>query len=200
MPRSSGFAAGSFVHVREGLRHIETIKVGDVVLSRPEQGGERAYKRVLRRIVRPPTRVVRMTYFRENARADTRYIDTPLDHLFWVAGRGWTETRHLFSGFGENKLLEVMDGTQTIARRVNGVLPTEIENIGWISYFADNTDGLGYEWDFALQKLHRSDVPAMEDIQFDDDPPPLEVPLYNLEVEEVHTYYVGAEGVWVHSG
>ena len=42
------FVAGTLVHTREGLRPIEQIKVGDYVLSRPENGkGEVAYKRVV---------------------------------------------------------------------------------------------------------------------------------------------------------
>ena len=42
------FVAGTLVHTREGLRPIEQIKVGDYVLSKPENGkGETAYKRVV---------------------------------------------------------------------------------------------------------------------------------------------------------
>lgn len=40
------FAAGTLVNAVSGLVPIEEIKVGDLVLSQPEQGGERSYKRV----------------------------------------------------------------------------------------------------------------------------------------------------------
>ncbi len=41
------FAAGTLVHTQQGLRPIETINVGDYVLSKPEGGeGEMSYKRV----------------------------------------------------------------------------------------------------------------------------------------------------------
>lgn len=41
------FVAGTLVHTREGLRPIEQIKAGDYVLSRPEDGGDNVYKRVI---------------------------------------------------------------------------------------------------------------------------------------------------------
>lgn len=42
------FVAGTLVHTKEGLRPIQEIKVGDYVLSRPEDGsGETPYKRVV---------------------------------------------------------------------------------------------------------------------------------------------------------
>lgn len=42
------FVAGTLVHTKEGLGPIEQIKVGDYVLSKPEEGGgETAYKRVV---------------------------------------------------------------------------------------------------------------------------------------------------------
>jgi hypothetical protein len=44
------FAAGTLVHTKEGLVPIEQIKVGDWVLSKPENRGEQAYKRVLKAI------------------------------------------------------------------------------------------------------------------------------------------------------
>lgn len=197
--KSSGFVAGTLVDTFQGLRPIETVKVGDLVLSKPEHGGEQAYKRVIRAFAHPPTRVVRVVYFREGARERSSFIDTTLEHPFWVEGKGWTEARYLEPSFVENKLLELKDGSHMIMFAVASVFPTETPNIGWISSFANARDIMGYEWDFERQKLHRSNVPAMEDIQFDDDPPPLEVPTYNLDVDEFHTYYVGVQGVWVHN-
>jgi hypothetical protein len=43
-----GFVAGTLVHTDKGLVPIEQLKVGDMVLSKPESGqGEQAYKRVI---------------------------------------------------------------------------------------------------------------------------------------------------------
>ena len=47
--RVSGFVAGTLVHTIDGLKPIEQIQVGDLVLSKPEDGnGELAYKHVVR--------------------------------------------------------------------------------------------------------------------------------------------------------
>lgn len=38
---------------------------------------------------------------------------------------------------------------------------------------------------------------AIQDYEMQD--PYLKLPVYNLEVEDFHTYYVGEHGVWVHN-
>lgn len=49
------FVAGTLVHTQEGLRPIEQIKVGDLVLSKHNSGtGKRAYKRVLKTFAHAP--------------------------------------------------------------------------------------------------------------------------------------------------
>lgn len=49
-----GFVAGTLVHTDQGLVLIEQLKVGDLVLSKPESGkGEVAYKRVLKTFKSP---------------------------------------------------------------------------------------------------------------------------------------------------
>lgn len=50
----SGFVAGTLVHTDQGLVPIEQLKVGDRVLSIPEEGvGEKAYKRVVKTFKSP---------------------------------------------------------------------------------------------------------------------------------------------------
>ncbi|MEC7120350.1 MAG: hypothetical protein VXW65_10660 [Pseudomonadota bacterium] len=54
MTKSTGFVAGTLVHTDKGLMPIEQLKVGDMVLSKPESGeGEVAYKRVLKTFKSP---------------------------------------------------------------------------------------------------------------------------------------------------
>ena len=60
----AGFAKGTLVHTQEGPKPIEEIQVGDWVLSKPENGGEQAYKRVLKTFAHPPERIVRVEYVR----------------------------------------------------------------------------------------------------------------------------------------
>jgi hypothetical protein len=52
MKQEQGFVAGTLVHTDKGLVPIEQIKVGDMVLSKPESGeGELAYKPVVNTFV-----------------------------------------------------------------------------------------------------------------------------------------------------
>ena len=52
------FAKGTLVHTKEGLVPIEKLKVGDWVLSKPEDGtGEVAYKRVTHTFAHANSRV-----------------------------------------------------------------------------------------------------------------------------------------------
>jgi hypothetical protein len=56
-----GFCAGTLVHTDKGLVPIEQIKVGDMVLSRPEDGDENTpteYKRVTRTFKSPEKRLI----------------------------------------------------------------------------------------------------------------------------------------------
>lgn len=59
----SGFAAGTLVHTKDGLRPIEQIKVGDSVLSKHESGdGERAYRRVSQAFVHHDREVLFLSF------------------------------------------------------------------------------------------------------------------------------------------
>ena len=76
------FVAGTMVHTKDGLKPIEEIKVGDYVLSKPENGGELAYKRVTKTYVRENAEVWGVTY--EVDRGEEELIVTTAEHPFWV--------------------------------------------------------------------------------------------------------------------
>ena len=43
----SGFAAGTKVHTDQGIKRIEEIQVGDMMLSKSKRGGEISYQPVI---------------------------------------------------------------------------------------------------------------------------------------------------------
>ncbi len=66
------------------------------------------------------------------------------------------------------------------------------------------TDSKGWLWDYFNNKLVATDVSAIDpvvDIGYSDKEEDLyfKLPVYNLEVEDFHTYYVGEHGIWVHN-
>ena len=199
------FAAGTLVHTKQGLVPIEQVKVGDWVLSKPENGGEQAYKRVLQAFAHAQERVVRQGYYipaknpNKNG-GNVGVITCTLNHPFWVKELGWTAASEL-SGRGAKAVhFEDLHGEDIPSSPLRNVYISDQPNVGWIPSRMGQVDDLGYMWDYANHKLVDTDVLALEPIRHYEHPDPfLKLPVYNLEVEDFHTYYVGEHGIWVHN-
>jgi len=85
------FAAGTLVRTRLGLRPIETLEVGDSVLSQDAATGSLAYQPVTAVYRKGPAETLRLTVGGESFRA------TPV-HRFWRVGEGWVMARDLKPG------------------------------------------------------------------------------------------------------
>jgi hypothetical protein len=102
----SCFAKGTPVWTQQGPRPIDSIRVGDLVLSQNVESGELAYKPVIATTLRPPAPIVRIEAG-ENVR-----IDATGGHRFWVSGEGWVRARQLKSG----QPLHSTDGTTLVSQ------------------------------------------------------------------------------------
>ncbi len=89
--RRSCFAAGTPVRTIAGPRPIETLKVGDVVLTQSTATGALGYRPILVVHHNPPSPTYRI-------RVDGDAIVSSPFHRFWVAGRGWVMARSLKAG------------------------------------------------------------------------------------------------------
>ena len=87
----SCFAAGTPVHTRAGLKAIETVMVGDQVLSQDVVTGELRYEPVVAAWHNRPDQ----TY---QVRIDGETIVATGIHRFWKAREGWTMVRDLRPG------------------------------------------------------------------------------------------------------
>ena len=92
------FVAGTLVQTSEGPRPIETIRPGDLVLSRDEASGEQGYKPVLETVVTRPDRLYHVRY-RTLDGIEAELVGTG-EHPFYVVNR---------SGFIPAARLEVGD-------------------------------------------------------------------------------------------
>ena len=114
--RKSCFAKGTVVWTKTGRRPIESIELGDLVLSQDVDTGELKYEPVIGRTVRPPSPIVKLSIDKEQLR-------TTLGHLFWVPGVGWRMAKELDDGV----LLHGVSGAggfaQGIGRRSGGIQP-----------------------------------------------------------------------------
>ena len=85
------FARGTPVITRKGLQAIETVRVGDLVLTRELASGELSWKPVVRTTTRPPRPVFEVSL-------DNETLCCTGGHLFWVSGQGWTKASRLRPG------------------------------------------------------------------------------------------------------
>jgi hypothetical protein len=88
---SECFVAGTPVMTSQGLRPIEKIVTGDLVLSRNIYSGELSWNPVLRPTERPPAATV-------NISIDDELFCCSTGHLFWVSGKGWRRASELEAG------------------------------------------------------------------------------------------------------
>lgn len=85
------FVRGTPVWTRTGLRPIESLDPGDLVLAQNVNTGELTYKPVLRSTVRPAGPILKLSI------GDERLFSTR-GHPFWVAGVGWRMAKELEDG------------------------------------------------------------------------------------------------------
>jgi hypothetical protein len=116
---ASCFAAGTLIKTRDGLRPIETLRVGDLVLTQNVKTGALGYQPVFRAIHNPPSTTFRISLGNEP-------IISSQFHRFWKAGHGWVMARDLKAG----DALRTLDGVATVsgveADRVQPVFNLEV--------------------------------------------------------------------------
>ena len=228
------FIAGTLVHTDQGLKPIEAIRIGDRVLSQPEAGGEKTYKRVVDTFAfeEKEVFVVKIRNWDPNIgdrNARVRHLYCTGNHPFWVEELGWTAAENLCDG----NQLRLADGSEASVIIVWPVIRTPLPGVGWVSADtlgrwdpAHESDGLERAhivdfrngcnlWQYPMWRREEAGVPYREQFCFDDidglfgseamadifygEDRAYKTRVYNLEVEDFHTYYVGELGVWVHN-
>ena len=188
------FAAGTPIWTDRGQLPIEQIKVGDMVLSRPEAGGEPAFKRVTKTFCHEDKKIWRLEYYLTKEEKWAEMFVTP-NHPIWVRGTGWSSVESITDG----STMVLQDGSDAIYNQAGLVWATGIEGVGyWYSPWTDDTSqGFGIDFRATLKpifddsEVYRSFEAAQPD--------PYLCAVYNIEVEDFHTYYAGESGLWVHN-
>jgi hypothetical protein len=91
VPSTSCFAAGTSVHTLAGRRPIESIAVGDQILTQDPQSGALSFRAVIGAAHNKPHTLLKIDFGQEAIRA------TDI-HRFWKAGHGWVMARNLKPG------------------------------------------------------------------------------------------------------
>ncbi|MGZ8219882.1 hypothetical protein [Methylomagnum sp.] len=218
----SGFVAGTLVHAKDGLIPIEKIQVGDWVLSKSETGkGEQSYQRVTRVFVHENQKVLCVDMYTEKellaARAERRTMNRDTyfllvvtdNYLFRWVDKGWFKARQLhLRMFSKPLLIELVDGSTVYVEDINLIVRTQQPNLGWLmggKFCPVRFDENDSRWvDFSkempvtsyeyLKKIPNDGIEWW--LQRDSDR--FRRTVFDITVENTHTYYVGEQGVWVH--
>jgi tetratricopeptide (TPR) repeat protein len=91
VPHHACFGAGTLVQTLAGPRKIESIAVGDRVLSQQTSTGALSFQPVLATHINGPSETFRIAI-------DGETIVATGIHRFWKAGKGWTMARDLIAG------------------------------------------------------------------------------------------------------
>jgi hypothetical protein len=203
------FAGGTLVHTKEGLKPIETIQVGDWVLSKHESGeGEREYKRVTQTFKHEDREVMLVTIGGKQPDSEERryhdFVVTP-EHPIWVQGKGWKPAGKLkwTVPFWSVELL--IDERPDVVNNPLRLIVTDQPDIAWRPISGSPSD-LQYKGSrFNVHTLEVVDNNAsigIDSISKTKRVKPehlFRTKVYNIEVEDFHTYYVGKAGMWVHN-
>ena len=84
--------AGTLIQIQSGLKPIESIRVGDMVLSQNVETAAMELKPVLKTTLRDPAPIMEIKTSKDSIQA-TR------GHFWWVSGQGWRRTRELEPGW-----------------------------------------------------------------------------------------------------
>ena len=126
----SCFVKGTLVWTKTGMRPIETIENGDLVLAQDVNTGELQYRPVIGRTVRPPSPIVKISFAKEDVLATK-------GHPFWLIGSGWRMAKEVADG----DVLRAVSGS-SVVRKVDAAGEAEAYNLivaDFSSYFVGET-------------------------------------------------------------
>lgn len=203
MNLGSGFIAGTPVHTSEGMVAIEQVRAGDLVLTRLPTGGEAAasFRPVLRTWVYSGVEVLYVGFAGRDG--PTEALTVGYHHPFWVNPTGWRFAVRLQPQPGVTRQLEPPHGGKAVVQGIAPIYSTDQPGLVWAA-FAGDRNSPGTLWNYAEGRLIAEDVPydrhgwdrgrpgklEGEDILF-------KATVYDIEVEDGHSYFVGTLGVLV---
>nr|WP_039935269.1 TIGR04388 family protein [Leptospira inadai] len=174
----SCFTAGTLIRTKEGLKPIEKIEIGDLVLSLDPKTGEMSYKRVSRLFSKETPLIHRVTYTNGNV------INTTWNHPFYIRGKGFTEVRNIQEEERSVTVASIRNSSRI--ERTSGIqIGASLAAIGSRSSSSNSAT-----WKDEIRGT--VGIAKIEEVYE-------KTKVYNFEVEDNHTYFVGKDGVLVHN-
>ena len=133
----SCLVAGTPIQTSTGLRPVQSIQIGDLVLSQNVESGELSLRPVIGTTLRPPQPI----YCIKTEEGDIRATG---GHRWWVAGKGWVMSDHL----EPDMLLHNAQGTTKIVAIEEEPDPQPTHNLivdGFHTYFVGKDRVLSFD-------------------------------------------------------
>jgi len=134
--RRDCLAAGTMIWTIMGMKAVETLRTGDMVLSQNIETGELAYKVVLKTTTRPTSQLVKI-------HAGSEVLQASGGHPFWIDGEGWVKARDIRSGMQ----MHTAGSVRTISKVAAGEEAVSYNLIvdGFHTYFAGKSKLLSHD-------------------------------------------------------
>lgn len=196
----NGCFAGTLIHTNNGLIPIEEVRVGDWLLSQPEAqiGFARAFRQVSEIFSFAEHAVLLFRCYKPGGGSIEQFVVTA-NYAFWVVGLGWARADQIDMG----RELELADGTVATTLCARPIYRTSKVGIGWVTgaWGAEANNGAGNLVDLRDGSIVVGTEDTFNSDCLDDQGryAPFSACVFNLNVDECHTYFVGTEGVWVRS-
>ncbi|EPG75209.1 intein N-terminal splicing domain protein [Leptospira fainei serovar Hurstbridge str. BUT 6] len=172
------FTAGTLIRTRDGLKPIEKVEIGDYVLSIDPNTGKVSYKRVSDVFEKEAKTIHRITYENGNV------INTTWNHPFFIRGKGFTEAINIHPEERSVTVASIRNSYRV--ERSSGVqIGASLAAIG-----SKSSNSNTASWKDEVNGT--VGIAKIEEIYE-------KTKVYNFEVEDNHTYFVGKDGVLVHN-
>ncbi|MGP0062324.1 MAG: polymorphic toxin-type HINT domain-containing protein [Isosphaeraceae bacterium] len=150
------FAAGTSIHTLDGARTIESIQVGDQVLSQDDSTGALSFQPVVFVHRNPPGKTLRIKL------SDGQSIVSSVFHRFWRAHLGWAMARELKPG----ETLRTLSGTVRIESIGSDAFQPlyNLDVAGAKTFFAGPTDLLVHDNTLPDHRLKPFDALPVVDV------------------------------------
>jgi len=131
------FVEGTPVHTQNGLQSIESIVIGDLVLSKNDFTGKPIYKRVTQTYINDDKEILDIEFDNQNEQTETFGITK--EHPVWVIGKGWVDAGQLKAGDKVDSLNGRVSVVKQIAQRPQNERTYNIEVEDYHTYFVGDS-------------------------------------------------------------
>ena len=190
-----GLVRGTLISTSDGLRPIESLKVGDLVVSSPEDDPAVSRLEPVVGLFRHDGQKIRQLLVDGGAVGKIEMIAASWNTPFWAVNEGWTRADAL----NRQMALRRLDGTDCDVVRQYPVYRTEAPGVGWTQSMAQVELSHGNLYDYDNAKglpMGGFDCVVSQEV-LNSEQPFLTTTVWDLRLGGLHNFYAGKQTVRV---